>query len=100
MKAMDILTDRSRWTQEAFARDEHGEMCRPCDDRAEKWCVLGALIRAYGYTAAMDNAISALSQVIPSLDGDSISGEDIASWNDEPGRTFDEVRQFIELAGV
>jgi hypothetical protein len=48
----------------------------------------------------MDNAIRALSQVIPSLDGDSISGEDIAAWNDDPDRTFEEVRKFIELAGV
>jgi hypothetical protein len=100
MKAIDILTDPSCWTQEAFARDKDGELCRPCNDRAEKWCVLGALMRAYGYGAAMDNAIRALSQVIPSLDGDSISGEDIAAWNDAPERTFDEVRKFIELADV
>jgi hypothetical protein len=100
MKASDILTDQSKWTQGAFARDEHGEMRRPDDDRASRWCILGALRRAYGDTDALGHAIWAISQVIPSLDGDSISGYDVAAWNDEPERTFDEVRKFIELADV
>jgi hypothetical protein len=99
MKAKDILTDQSRWTRGAFARDEHGKMCDPEDDEARSWCVFGALRRAYLDTFELENAMRAVAQNIPPLKGYGASIA-IMYWNDYPSRTFEDVRKVIEQADV
>jgi hypothetical protein len=95
VKVKDILTDESKWTQGVDARDGYGRRCDPCSSSAVSFCVTGAAMRAYQYSAhAQNKAIRALLRAIPS------EYADLESWNDETDRTFDEVRRLIELAGV
>jgi hypothetical protein len=114
MKAKDLLSDKSRWTQGALARDASGEPCRPCDDIARQWCVLGALMRVYGDTVDFVDATEAIGRVIPNLDNydddDYGVGEDVDwygvmedeiwAWNDDPDRDFSEVRKVLEKSDV
>jgi hypothetical protein len=44
-KARDILSIKSRWTFNAYARTEEGEGCWGEDPAAVKWCLLGALFK-------------------------------------------------------
>jgi hypothetical protein len=99
VKVKDILTDESRWTQGALARDERGEPCEPGDDRARRWCVLGALCRVAADDAAINAAIDAVGQAVGVHDY-TLAIEEIGEWNDCPSRTFDEVRHVIEKADV
>lgn len=45
-KARDLISDPARWTQDAYARDEHGrEGAEPNDCDAVCFCSLGAIYR-------------------------------------------------------
>ncbi|MBD8556328.1 hypothetical protein IFT84_17610 [Rhizobium sp. CFBP 8762] len=45
-RARDLIGRADRWSQEALARDEHGNECKPEDDKATCFCMVGALVRA------------------------------------------------------
>jgi hypothetical protein len=42
-KALALIQDESRWTQEAYARDAQGRRVRPYDPAATCWCIEGAV---------------------------------------------------------
>ena len=41
--ARDLLSNDSRWTAGAWARDDQGKRCGPLSVRARQWCAWGAL---------------------------------------------------------
>lgn len=45
MKAFELLSDRSKWTQGAYARTASGLVCD--DDVASQWCGVGAIYHCY-----------------------------------------------------
>ena len=47
MKVSELLSDRSKWTQGANARDKHGDIVDPEDPAACKWCFWAALKYCY-----------------------------------------------------
>ena len=47
MKAWELIADESRWTKDAWARDNRGAFTTPTDPLACRWCALGALVRVY-----------------------------------------------------
>jgi hypothetical protein len=112
MKAKDILVDSRFWTQGALARSAGGRACDPEDsDTARRWCVLGALMRAYGDTVGLVDATEAVGRAIQIDDGYDRNGQDVEDvydrldrlvqeWNDDPHRTFQEVRKALEIADV
>jgi hypothetical protein len=92
MKVKDLLADASKWTRGASARDRSGKQCSIYSPDAVRYCLLGALLAAYD-GEQLAAAVDAVRQAI----GD--EGQmSIESWNDDHGRTFDEVRRVIELA--
>lgn len=50
MKAFELLLDRNKWTQRAFARDEDGKYCGAGNTSAICWCARGAIDKCYGMT--------------------------------------------------
>jgi hypothetical protein len=97
MKAKDVLSEPSRWTQGACGRDKLGRPCSPLSENAVQYCIVGALMRAYSrelHNAVYDRAIKAIVDIY---------GEEPISmvyWNDEPGRTFADVKKVLETADV
>src|SRR5579875_3984411 len=45
-RAYELLDYRSGWTRKHFARDRHSKPVSPSSDRAVRFCVGGALLRA------------------------------------------------------
>lgn len=45
-RAVDILSDPTRWTNRVMARDKGGNEVQPSSAQACQWCVLGALYKA------------------------------------------------------
>lgn len=45
-KGRALISDPTRWTQHAFARNEQGHECLPHDADAVRWCSVGAAIYA------------------------------------------------------
>lgn len=49
MKAHELLSDRSKWTQGELARNCDGCSCDPESDEAVAFCAIGALVKCYGH---------------------------------------------------
>lgn len=62
MKAWELLSDKSKWTQRTTARDARGNPVVSRDPAAVCWCALGAIIKCHPeprhvpITAALDVA--------------------------------------------
>lgn len=82
----ELLAKRSNWTQGREARTVDDKPCRVNSSKAYKFCLLGALIKCYG-SNFMD---------IPAYNLLSRKTGGISSWNDNPDRTFGDVRRLIE----
>jgi hypothetical protein len=100
MKVKDILSDESRWTQGAAARNKRGELCSVLSPDATRFCILGAMARVYRSKHAMRECERRVADAIAAFGGRITYAIEIGDWNDDPGRTFDDVRQVIEKADV
>lgn len=86
MKVQDILTDESRWCKEHCAYDAFGLVVSPSDEKAVKWCLLGALTAAGLWNSPENNRLT--NEIMERF------GTGVSVWNDKV--TFPEVRALIE----
>lgn len=70
MKAWELLSDPTHWTQGAFAKDAKGQDVTFDDPKACCWCTIGALRRCYS-----SDWLEPMSKLLPHTDG-------IPLWND------------------
>lgn len=84
MTIRELLSDESKWTQRAPARNEAGELVGPQDSDAVCWCLWGAVIKTRNIFQRTD--------VINSIHIS--TGQNVADWNDT--HTFKDVRELIE----
>lgn len=89
MKIQDLLTDPSKWCQRVRAEGVNGDCYHPRAAGAVRWCLLGAVERVYEYVDS-DLVLGKLRSELPS----------ISIWNDDPKRTFAEVRALIEKLDI
>ena len=62
------------WCKEVSAKTVTGGQCKPCSSKAAKWCIYGAIERAYRDKDKQ-------TEVIGRLFGTGV-GDSIAAWND------------------
>lgn len=94
MKVKDLLSSSDKWCQGFEAKTIDGHPVSPHVDEAARWCIVGAISKCYGddtpeYYAAREKFAEVIHDVQP-----------ISVWNDEPGRTFTEVRKKVLKAGI
>lgn len=101
------LSAQGAWTTDTYAKTQKGFDVSPCDDAADCWCILGAVYREAGqdpdgYTNHPD-VVDAVEKLI--VAGGLYSPgrrftplELIFRWNDQPGRTQDEVLALFDKA--
>ena len=93
METKDILLEAKGaiaqgWCQKAIARTECGIPTTVDSRRAVEWCAVGAIrktVRHFGEHRRVRlelDSMGALGEIV---------GDNISRWNDEPGRTQDEV---------
>lgn len=93
MKIRELYSDESRWTKNAFARDASGNEVSSRNSTAVCWCVGGAFNKCY---PTFDNeSIDERVRVREKLEA-KLGGCVIVSWNDDPKRTFAEVKALVE----
>jgi hypothetical protein len=61
---LNLLSDKKRWTQDAWARDARGRQCSVEEDCAEKFCLDGALFRVQYEFKVPDNVAYAARVLI------------------------------------
>ncbi len=90
MKVSELLTDASRWTQGAYGRDRNGDPVLLRSKAAVCWCLAGAVAFCYrdGVHWSDDVANDVELRIGKRLGG-------MTAWNDDPDRTFAEVRALI-----
>ena len=94
MKVSELLTDKSKWTKNAYAINDMGESVGAGGDDARAWCLLGALYKCYPDDKERGIARYKLASVIELR-----YGKLPTVWQDEPSTTFEMVRELIlELA--
>lgn len=86
MKIKELLSDESKWTQNAYARDKNNKPVLPNNVNAVKWCLLGAVDKCYRKKSAHDYILDLL---ITNL------GPYIMSWNDPSFRVFEHVHKLV-----
>lgn len=59
-KARQLITPKGKWTQEALARDKHGNEVKPSDSVATCFCMIGAIYKVAETTDDYSGAIRAL----------------------------------------
>lgn len=107
MKAYAKLSDASKWTQGAMARDKIGERCDTFDPDAVRWCVLGAMRECYIPNSGRDMDdegmyhppyVAAKKRLNDHLI--TLGHPYIIYWQDDAFREFDEVRSALIAADV
>ena len=89
MKIKEFLTEE-KWTKYAFFRDKYNWITDQ-RDWADKCCLVGAIMLCYPRTS--DVIIKRVQEKVWERDGKSLS---VIRWNDQPDRTFSEVKALVE----
>ena len=91
MKMHELLVYRRHWTQGTLAREVDGTPCTYRSESACCWCLTGALRKCYPvfWGAAL------VEQTLLKYISKNYVAMDIAGWNDDPSRTFDQVREML-----
>jgi hypothetical protein len=102
----DILQDAQRlvergWTQHADSRDAAGAEVEPWSPDAASWSLLGAIVaasEAFAQRHQRDLPLEQLAEALHEL-AKLIDDDSLASWNDAPGRTQEQVAATLAAAG-
>lgn len=89
---LDLLSDASKWTQNASARDAQGKSVHPTAIEAVCWCVIGAVAKCYPEITSQSKAMLRLMAACP--------GGVVVGFNCNPVRKFEEVREVIIKAQI
>ena len=89
MKVKNFLT-KDTWTKHVFARKKDAMPCLPLDPDARKWCLAGAIIRAYQSDPKKLNV--AMCRVLGWMGP---KWHCLSHWNDEPDRTWKDVKALL-----
>jgi hypothetical protein len=100
MIAYEFLKNKG-WCQDAFAKNVFGENTHMGSKEACSFCATAAVVKSYGL-----HSDTAMLKLYKALCGTSEhpsylqTVDRVAYWNDESGRTKDEVLKLFEEAGV
>ncbi len=100
MTVLELLGENGEhWLKWAMASTATHECVSAEDPRASRWCLLGALICCYGRD---DGGVCGESnrKVLAAIRRRWVGWDTVHAWNDNPGRSWPEVRAVVEEAGV
>ena len=89
MKVRELLSDESKWIRGILARNYAHVECTPKDPNATQWCLAGAVARCYP-----------TEEHEPLIERIEIAVGWITFWNDNPNRTFAEVKALVDRLDI
>lgn len=107
MKPSELLTDESKWARGCYARDKQGESVPPESQESVCWCMIGVCLASGIWDSAIDRrlrgviALEANRGLVPSLgEYPEVWDIHVASFNDAPETTFEQVKRVLVEAGL
>lgn len=101
MKVLELLTDKTKWTKRAYARNQDGESCSSRHSEAVCWCLSGAINACYPYNdAARYEAQKKVEAAIATLCGFESADQSIPMFNDVIANGFSDIKRVLEIADV
>lgn len=94
MKIKELLSDRSKWTKGYSALDTVGWIVTPNSPDAVCWCLYGAIRVCYPDFSDLTKVGTKLNDTIQHKIGNKSITYII--WQDQPERTFEEVKALVE----
>jgi hypothetical protein len=99
----ELLCNKSRWGRGYDAQTATGDPVAVFNENAIRWCLGGAMRLVYGHDAQLHQKMTKLindwllehKEEFEEADDVSLSG-----WNDEPERTWKEIRQMLNATKV
>ena len=99
----ELLCNKSRWGRGYDAQTATGDPVAVFNENAIRWCLGGAMRLVYGHNAELHQKMTKLindwllehKEEFEEADDVSLSG-----WNDEPERTWKEIRQMLNATKV
>ena len=91
MKPSELLDSKEKWCQRASSRDPNGNTINPTDDKACSWCLFGAIYKCVPSQEERYTIYNRLNNILPG---------GFVYWQDQEGRTFEEVRALLLEAGL
>jgi hypothetical protein len=96
----ELFINRSRWAQGSDGKDAQGNTNTGSafHPNAVRWCLGGALHLVYGHNPELREAMTklVLDWLIERREEDEEPDEiSIAGWNDQPDRTFKDIRKLL-----
>lgn len=83
MKVYELLDKPEKWCKGAYAKNAANEETHWQAPEASSWCLDGALCRCYGNDACVND--------FEPLIRNHLQAANIATWNDSPKRTWEDV---------
>lgn len=98
MKVSEHLDSAEKWCQGACAVDKNGDIVSNMrGPEACAWCLYGSLCVCYPDIKVRSTRATLMEEALIRLHKTNVG---FIYWQDEPGRTFEEVRALILEAGV
>ncbi len=98
LEAAAEILERMGWTQDTLARDAEGNETHPCDEDVACLCMVGAMYRACGFSTAVEMPSEVLHRLRDAIFARDERDLSPAEWNDQPGRTKEEVISLLREA--
>lgn len=93
MKVRELLSDKSKWTKRAYARNAKGEKIESWNPDAVCFCLKGAINRCYQDSTEHALVADKVENAIARKDGFNIG---IACFNDRESTTFSDIKKLVE----
>jgi len=94
----ELLGSPESWTQDAYARDQHGKPVHQNDSSATSWCLVGAIYCVHG--AEAKTAIMRCLHMINPSDSNEYRTAPVGAWNDSPERSHKDIVELLENTGI
>ncbi len=93
MKVKELLNSPDKWIQGSFGQNAQGESVGSLGDDVVCWCLAGAVNKCY-YENATSGQWSEIMGKIQNEVGN------VVKYNDDPRRTFEDIRALIEKLDI
>ena len=96
MKIQKLLKTKRNWIKFRMGADKYGRYANPVGVSAAKWCLIGAIYKCYGIDDVRTTRIIKKVRKELNMRG----GDGIDDWNDDPNRTFKDVRALVRKLNI